>query len=81
MGVAGDDVEFAAVGLQDQIAGSAADSDVGKQRFLAKIDDGNIIRGAGGDEGFRIVGQNCNLFGLAGDGNRAERGERVGVEE
>ena len=81
MGGSGSDVELAAVGLEVEIVGDAADVEIGEEFVFFEVDDGNLTGSAGRDECFRAVGEYGDLLGARGDRNNGESGEGGGVEE
>ena len=70
------DVELAAVGLQDQIIGRAANREIREQDLPFQIDNRNLVGRAGGDERFGVIRQDHNLFWV---GRRRDGGEGASV--
>ena len=62
-----DDVEFAAVGLEEHLRGLAGEFEIGEEDAARDVHDGKVIVGAAHDEGDRGVGSGEDFVGLRDD--------------
>ena len=67
-----DDVEFAAIGLEEQVGGLSGEFEIGEEESAVEVDDGETILRAAGDKGERAVGEDSDLVGLRDDGDGSE---------
>ena len=79
VGVGRDDVNFAAVGLEKHLRGSAGEFEIGEKRCADEIDDGEALLRATHDEGERGIGSDDDFVGLRNDGNGIKELECAGV--
>jgi len=74
-----DDVEFAAIGLEEHAGGLASEFEIGEEERALEIDDGEAILRAAHDEGDGTVGENDDIVGLRDDRDGSELLESGGV--
>jgi len=72
VGLRSNNVEFAAIGLEEHISGLSGEFEVAEQERTVEIDDGKTILRMTDDEGKGAVGENGDLVGLRSDGDRSE---------
>ena len=73
------DVEFAAIGLEKHLRGSAGELEIGDGHGAGDIDDGQAILGAREDEGEGGIGSDEDFVWLGDDGNGREKLKSAGV--
>ena len=73
VGVGGNDVEFAAIGLQKHLRGIPGKLEIGDEGGMEEIDDRETRLRAGHDEGEGRVGRDEDFVGLRDDRNRGEK--------
>ena len=79
VGVGGDQVEFATVGLEEHLSGAAGEFEIGEKDAAAEVDYGDARFGGAADEGDGIVGEDGDVFGAGDDRDCAAEGEGGGV--
>ena len=72
VGLGRNNVEFTAIGLEKHISGLSGEFEIAEQERTVEIDDGKTILRMTDDEGKGAVGENSDLVGLRGDGDRSE---------
>ena len=79
MGFRRDDVELAAVRLEQHVRGLAGEFKICHQDATAQVHHGDAALGAAEDEGHRAVRQDSDVFGLRHDANCCALGQRPSV--
>jgi len=72
VGLGSNNVEFTAIGLEKHIGGLSGEFEIAEQERTVEIDDGKTILRMTDDEGKGAVGENGDLVGLRGDGDRSK---------
>src|ERR1035441_971428 len=73
--------QFSAVRFQRQTHRRFSDVEKRKQLVVLEINARNLPRSRTGNEGFRGIGQNGNVFRTAADGGGGAHGEARGVDD
>lgn len=79
VGIGRDDVEFAAIGFEEHLRGSAGEFEVGEKNGAVEIDDGEARLRAAHDEGELAVGGDEDFVGLRDNRDGDEELERARI--
>ena len=79
VGVWGNYENFAAIGLEQHLRGSAGELEIGEENGASEIDDGETVLRAADDESESGIGDNDDFVGLRDDGDGVEELEGARV--
>src|SRR4029077_10670903 len=79
VGLGRDDVEFAAVGLEEHLRGLAGEFEIGEENTARDVHDGKVVVGTAHDEGDRGVGSGEDFVGLRDDVDGGSELQSAGV--
>src|ERR1700722_8137661 len=74
-----DQVEFAAVGLEEHLRGAAGEFEMGEKNATPQIDDGDAGFAGAANEGAGVVGHDGDFFGAGYDRDGSALRESCGV--